>query len=83
ENGTLQLLDWAAEDGNLGQVMLGMDAARQSYLAAYGGAPGLTFLLGSFSDAMDARGLDAPIRRRFFVDNPARMFAFVSREEEP
>ena len=81
-NETLELLEWAAEDGHLGQVMLGMDAARQSYLTAYGGAPGLTFLLGPFSDALEAIGLDAPIRHRLFVDNPARMFAFAPRREE-
>ncbi len=75
-NGTLQLLEWAVEDGHSGQVMLGMDAARQGYITAYGGAPGLPYLLREFSDEMDARGLHAPIRRRFFVDNPARMFAF-------
>ncbi|MBA2382735.1 MAG: aryldialkylphosphatase [Chloroflexi bacterium] len=76
-NGTLQLLEWAAEDGHLGQVMLGLDAARQSYLAAYGGWPGLAFLLLGFSDQMEARGLDAAARRRMFVDNPARAFAFA------
>ena len=77
ENGTLRLLEWAAEDGRIGQVMLGLDAARQSYLTAYGGAPGLAFLLGAFSAAMEERGLHAPLRRRMFVENPARMFAFA------
>jgi predicted metal-dependent phosphotriesterase family hydrolase len=77
ENGTLQLLTWAAEDGSLAQVMLGMDAARQSYYEAYGGTPGLPYLLGAFSDEMEARGLGGPARRRLFVDNPARMFAFA------
>ena len=76
-NGTLQLLEWAVEDGHAGQVMLGMDAARQGYYSAFGGSPGLPYLLREFSDQMDARGLHAPIRRRFFVDNPARAFAFA------
>ena len=76
-NGTLQLLEWAVEDGHVGQVMLGMDAARQGYYAAYGGTPGLAYLLGDFSAEMDARGLDAAIRRRLFVDNPAQAFAFA------
>jgi phosphotriesterase-related protein len=76
ENGSLRLLEWAAEDGHLGQVMLGMDAARQRYLTAYGGGPGLTYLLRDFSDALEARGIHAPARRRLFVDNPARMYAF-------
>ena len=77
DNGTLQLLDWAAADGHLGQVMLGMDAARQGYYAAYGGAPGLPYLLGEFSEAMEARGLDGSVRGRLFLDNPARAFAFA------
>ena len=76
-NGTLQLLEWAAADGHLGQVMLGMDAARQGYYAAFGGSPGLPYLLRGFSDAMEARGLDGAMRRRLFVDNPARAFAFT------
>jgi predicted metal-dependent phosphotriesterase family hydrolase len=76
ENGSLQLIEWAAEDGRLGQVMLGMDAARQRYLRAYGGSPGLTYLLDEFSRALDARGILGPDRRRMFVANPARMYAF-------
>ena len=77
-NGTLQLLTWMAEDGLIDQVLLGMDAARQGYLAVYGGSPGLTWLLDGFSGAMDAAGLDATIRERLFVANPARAFAFAT-----
>lgn len=77
DNGTLQLLEWAVADGHAGQVMLGMDAARQGYYRAFGGSPGLPFLLRQFSDAMEARGLDAGIRHCLFVDNPARAFAFA------
>ena len=77
ENGTLQLLEWAVADGFRSQVMLGMDAARQGYYRAFGGSPGLPFLLHEFSEAMEARGIGAAIRRRLFVDNPARAFAFA------
>ncbi len=76
-NGTLQCLDWAAEDGGLGQVMLGMDAARQGYYAAYGGRPGLPYLLTEFSVSMRERGLDDATQRRMFVDNPAKAYAFA------
>jgi predicted metal-dependent phosphotriesterase family hydrolase len=79
-NGTLQLLDWAADDGHLHQVMLGMDAARQGYYRSFGGSPGLGFLLRDFSDAMDERGLDAATRHAIFVENPASAFAFVPAE---
>jgi 5-phospho-D-xylono-1,4-lactonase len=77
DNGTLRLLAWMAEDGLADQVVLGMDAARQGYYAVYGGHPGLTWLLDGFSAAMDAEGIDAALRHRLFVDNPARAYAFV------
>lgn len=76
-NGTILLLESAVADGHAGQVMLGMDAARQGYLRAFGGQPGLGYLLGAFSDELEARGLGPEIRHRFFVDNPARAFAFA------
>ncbi len=77
-NGTLDLLAAMAEDDLLDHVVLGMDAARQGYYAVYGGSPGLTWLLDGFSSAMDERGLGPDIRRRLFVVNPARVFAFGS-----
>ena len=76
-NGTLQLLAWAVEDGLDGQILLGMDAARRGYYRAYGGSPGLTWLLDGFTAAMAEGGLDEAVRRRFFVDNPGRAFAFA------
>ena len=79
-NGTLQLLEWMAQDDLLDHVVLGMDAARQAYYAVYGGRPGLTWLLDGFSQLLEERGLGAAIRRRLFVDNPARIFAFASTD---
>ena len=76
-NGTLQLLEWMAEDDLLDHVVLGMDAARQGYYAVYGGRPGLTWLLDGFMQQLEERGLGADVRRRLFVDNPARIFAFT------
>jgi 5-phospho-D-xylono-1,4-lactonase len=77
DNGTLRLLEWAIEDGHGDRVMLGMDAARQGYYTAFGGSPGLPYLLREFSTAMAERGIDAAHRRGLFVDNPARAFAFA------
>ena len=76
ENGTATLIEWAVEDGTASQVMLGMDAARQGYYRAYGGGPGLTYLLTEFSDLLAARGIPAGVRDALFVANPARAFAF-------
>jgi predicted metal-dependent phosphotriesterase family hydrolase len=79
-NGTLQLLRWMCEDGLDGQVMLGMDAARQGYYTVYGGSPGLGWLLSGFSAAMDEHGIDVTTRERLFVANPARAFAFATTQ---
>ena len=76
-NGTLTLLEAAVADGRAGQVMLGMDAARQGYYTAYGGSPGLGYLLRGFSDLLEERGIDASIRHGLFVDNPARAYTFA------
>jgi predicted metal-dependent phosphotriesterase family hydrolase len=77
-NGTLTALEWAAEDGVLGRVTLGLDAARQGYWTEFGGQPGMTFLLGPFADQMEERGLGATERQVIFVDAPAEAFSFVS-----
>ena len=81
ENGTLALLAWLLEDGYGAQVMLGMDAARQGYWTAYGGTPGMTFLLGEFSAAMAGRGIGPEAQRAILVANPAAAFAFASPRE--
>lgn len=77
DNGTLQLLAWAMEDGLVGGILLGMDAARQGYYHAYGGQPGLAWLLDGFTRAMGARGIGPDVRARLFVENPARAFALA------
>jgi phosphotriesterase-related protein len=75
-NGTLQLLEWAAEDGILGHVTLGLDAARQGYWSQYGGSPGWTFLLSEFASLMRDRGLGDAEQRVLFVEAPGVAFSF-------
>ncbi len=79
ENGTLRLLEQMAEDGLADRIVLGMDAARSRYYRAYGGAPGLAYLLTDFSAAMEARGLGAAFRQQLFVTTPARVLALDPR----
>jgi phosphotriesterase-related protein len=82
DNGTIQLIEWAVEDGTHGQLMLGMDAARQGYYRSYGGRPGLSYLLREFSGLLEARGIDASVRESMFVRAPARAFGFVTTSGE-
>jgi phosphotriesterase-related protein len=75
-NGTLQLLEWAAEDGILGHITLGLDAARQGYWTQYGGAPGWAYLLGEFAGLMRERGLGEAEQHTLFVEAPGAAFSF-------
>lgn len=76
-NGTLELMEGMLAEGFADRMVLGMDAARFRYYRAYGGTPGLAYLLTEFSAAMESRGLDATFRHRCFVETPARVLAFA------
>lgn len=58
------------------QIMLGMDAARPSYWASYGGTPGLSFLLKEFSDMLRKRGLSEAQWQKIFTSSPAETYSF-------
>jgi 5-phospho-D-xylono-1,4-lactonase len=75
-NGTLQLLEWAAEDGLLGHITLGLDAARQAYWTQYGGAPGWTWLLADLAAMMRERGLGDAEQHLLFVETPRDAYTF-------
>ena len=78
-NGTLRILEWLAEDGLMDHVMLGLDASRQGYWRAYGGTPGISYLVDGFAREMNERGIGADLRHRIFVDTPAATYAFIDR----
>lgn len=59
------------------QIMLGMDAARRSYWRHHGGAPGMDFLLTTFTDQMKFAGLTGKDFNQIFIHNPACAFAFL------
>ena len=77
ENPTLDLLAELIDEFPK-QLMLGMDAARPTYWKSYGGSPGLTFLLTTFTEAMKERGIGEDQWQRIFVENPANAYDFRS-----
>ncbi len=79
DNGTVRLIGWMVEDGLADRIVLGMDAARRGYYHAFGGSPGLTWLLDGFTRMLQEAGIDAALRERLFINNPARLFAFATR----
>lgn len=58
------------------QILWGGDLARQSYQCAYGGAPGLKYILEDFISRMRHEGLSEDVIDDIFVNNPARALAF-------
>lgn len=80
ENHTLKLVMCAARDGSIGQVVLGMDAARRRYWHGYGGSPGMDFLLREFVPRLIEEGLTKADIYRIFVENPAAAYCFQSKE---
>ncbi|WP_332367584.1 hypothetical protein [Spirosoma telluris] len=53
-----------------------MDAARSTYWQSYGGSPGLTYLLTTFRDELNRRGLDE-YWSRLMIDNPTALYSFA------
>jgi predicted metal-dependent phosphotriesterase family hydrolase len=53
------------------QIMLGMDAARRAYWKAYGGGPGLSFLITSFRAELQGLGVGEDLLERVFIRTPA------------
>jgi 5-phospho-D-xylono-1,4-lactonase len=74
--GTAWLLAQMLAEGFEDRLMLGTDGARRSLWRALGGSPGLAWLATGFVDVLEAVGIDQKIRRRLFVDNPARVLSF-------
>ncbi|HEX2681479.1 MAG TPA: hypothetical protein VHQ03_09325 [Candidatus Dormibacteraeota bacterium] len=72
-----QLID-LIEGGRESQIMLGLDLGQRDYFRAYGGGPGLGYLMETFVPRLRKRiGVDAV--RKILVENPARAFAIAQR----
>ena len=79
-NPTLALVLTMFAEGFGEQILLGMDAARRKYWRAYGGSPGLRFLLRDFLPRLQDAGLTQSDVNAIFVRNPQRCYSFFSVE---
>jgi predicted metal-dependent phosphotriesterase family hydrolase len=77
-NPTLDLVVAMVAAGFSEQIVLGMDAARRKYWKAYGGTPGLAFLLREFVPRLHEAGLTNADIEKIFVSNAASCYAFRS-----
>ena len=70
-----QLIDLIV-GGDQSRIMLGLDLGQRDYYRAYGGGPGMTYLMNRFVPRLRKRIGDEGVRQ-ILVDNPARAFALA------
>ncbi len=75
----LDLIEAVVEAGGLDRLMVGLDLGTRELHRAYGGGPGLRYLMTAFAPRLRRRlGPDAA--ERILATNPARFYAIASGE---
>ncbi len=77
ESTLIGLIRGMVEAGLGGQILLGGDTARRSYWKAYGGGPGVAYILEHFTDRMRCDGFSQQQIDDILIHNPARAFVFA------
>jgi len=75
----LDLIERVAGAGHLERIVLGLDLGARDYLRAYGGGPGLRYLMRTFVPRLRRRLGDDAVHR-ILVENPARLYAIPGLE---
>ena len=73
----LDLLDGMIEAGHAASIMLGLDLGQRDYFRAYGGGPGLTYLMETFVPRLRKR-VGPTVVEKILVANPAEAFAWLT-----
>lgn len=73
----LDLIEALVAAGHGGRIMLGMDLGRRDYLRAYGGGPGMAYLMTAFVPRLRRR-IGEAATDAILVANPAAAFALTS-----
>ena len=73
----LDLIEAMLETGHHRAVMLGLDLGQRDYFRAYGGGPGLTYLLGTFAPRLRKR-IGEAATTKILAENPGKAFAWLS-----
>lgn len=70
----VELIKGMLSAGHGRQILLGSDMARASYLRAYGGGPGLDYILSRFLPRLRREGMPEEAIEDIMIHNPARAF---------
>jgi len=73
----IKYLNKLIEEGFEDQILISGDMGRRSYLKAYGGGPGLTFIITQFIPRLKESGWDDNLINKIFIKNPAKYLAFL------
>jgi predicted metal-dependent phosphotriesterase family hydrolase len=76
----VDLLRKMVEAGHGKQILWGGDLARPSYQCAYGGGPGLKYILEDFIPRLRKEGFTEDVIADVFVNNPAAALSFEARD---
>ncbi len=72
----LDLIGSVVDAGHLERIVLGLDLGRRDYFRAFGGGPGMRYLMATFVPRLRRRIGEAAVET-ILVANPARAFALV------
>lgn len=78
----LDLIAGMVEAGHADRLLLGLDLGQRDYFRAYGGGPGLGYLMETFMPRLRKR-IASQAERMILVDNPARAFALSLGSKAP
>jgi predicted metal-dependent phosphotriesterase family hydrolase len=78
----IDLIEAMVEAGHGGRLLLGLDLGMRDYFRAYGGGPGLAYLMETFVPRLRGRIGEEAVTR-ILVDNAAATFAFSGTGESP
>ncbi len=73
----IRLMRDLTDAGHGDRLLLGGDTARRSYWTAYGGGPGLAYILAGFDPRLRAEGFSDAERHAIWTVNPARWLGFT------
>ena len=79
ESNFIELVRKMVEAGYGKQILWGGDLSRQSYQCAYGGQPGLKYILEVFIPRLREEGYTEEIINDIFINNPARALTFSNK----
>jgi predicted metal-dependent phosphotriesterase family hydrolase len=77
ESTFVELVQGMVEAGFGKQLVWGGDLARKSYLAAYGGGPGMAYVPDQFVKRLKDQGFTQEVIDDIFIHNPARALTFA------